>query len=266
MWKKILITTITAAVSAAVPIVIAKIFELGFNPNPYIVQSTEDIQSCTDCPQSFPSNIDLRKDIKVFDMRGNKPVAPHEQDRKISPTNLFRYIVLQKKSEEVKSIDFEIVTDGLTIDAQCLTHLCTLHKPQSPEYKGESSLFTSIVRVNLERDPIDKDILIVIEATYWNTFTNKKNDKHGLGHKTIQSEFFAIVALAPRQFQFSNIKLLETKSSGSGESPPIVYQGPKAFISHNKKVLSWKIENPTPNSIYDMEWDWEETKANPPEN
>lgn len=249
------LTLAAAAISATATLAAAFFNAFGFQPNPvssHNVPREENPEIVKKYEEPRYDDFEIIKHIRVVDLRSRIPVPLEKRSvEPISPVTWTRYVLLKKISKDVDYIDFEFGTTGWDIDARCLTHEYKIRKPEQPHLHGETELTAQIVRVDIRNEPVDKLFLIINEATYWNGFSGE--DTEWASMTANQKETIALVLLFPEDKPLINYELTASKH---GEVPKTFREPSVVIPSENKLVLLWRVEEPTPNYSYRVDWAW----------
>ena len=117
----------------------------------------------------------LLRDISIFDLRAWKVVPTALRAQRISPVNYINYLHVKK----VRAADTFIAhysTSGSAIDLRCITHNARITQKQISDPVAPKSY---AVEVDVRSVPLNREFMIVIEGTYWNSFQNLTEETAG---------------------------------------------------------------------------------------
>jgi hypothetical protein len=195
---------------------------------------------------------DLIKDISVFDLRSWKPTPTEAKGSRYSPVNYINYLHVRKK-QPAKTYVAHYATGGYAIDLRCITQQANVLQSVSSDHPGQKAYS---IEVDIEREPVGSEFLIVVEGTYWNGFANELEESAETYTDRDISKLgeLALVVLFPEVKPFSTFELL-TKRSDSQEYKPYV-DNSRFYADRNNQFIYWSVRGREPNSHYRMKWKW----------
>lgn len=218
-----------------------------------IVVPPPSVLKIVDLPTPSSVGTDLLKDISVFDLRAWVPVQGADRNRRISPVNYINYLHLRKTKAVGKYI-IHYGTGGYAIDLRCVTHSFVVYQRNASPQHLQGKEYA--VEVDISHEQVDKEFLIVVEATYWNGFSNIESesastytdrDINSLGE-------LALIVLFPETKPFTSYELLEGSSDTENVTP---YRGVHAFYADsNKRFIYWSVRQREPDHHYKLQWGW----------
>lgn len=257
MWQAILVALITAVGSASLG------YLGGANKQDRTVSvekpiSVVPIQN-TNLVEQLPeeSNSDLYrlvKDISIYDLRQWKPTPQNLMSTRFSPCNYTNYLHI-KKTRPLSKIVIHYATSGFAIDMRCITSPFKFYQLSKPiAHEGQNMKEYALV-VDVSDMVINKEYLIVVEATYWNGFNNLVKEEastytdeeiHGLDE-------LGLIVFFPDSKPFKNYRLRYKPKNEEEED----YRNESAFYAdEKKKFIYWSIKSRLANHHYKLEWDW----------
>src|SRR5215216_1876086 len=140
-----------------------------------VVPVPDQITKTSKLADSSSPGISILKDISIFDLRSWRQVPPDQVDKRYSPVNYINYLHVKKTRPE-KRLIAHYATGGSAIDLRCITHGAKIYLREDPEEHAGSEVKEYAVEVDIEDVPVGKEFLVVIEATYWNSFQDPLNE------------------------------------------------------------------------------------------
>jgi hypothetical protein len=195
------------------------------------------------------------RDISVFDLRGWKQVPPSETNTRVSPANYINYLHV-KKTRAAKTYRAHYATSGSGIDLRCITHTADVLQESEPKEHAGGKVKEYEVAVNVEDVPLDKEFLIVIEGTYWNSFQSLAEESASTyTDKDIgQLDELALFILLPENKPFKGYRLWSENTNGSNRGE---YRGEnKVYADRDGRFLYWTISERKPDHHYQVTWTW----------
>jgi hypothetical protein len=210
-------------------------------------------QPVGELPQPSIEGTDLLKDISVFDLRSWTPTGAAAMVRRESPVNYINYLHL-KKVRPIEKYVIRYGTEGYAIDLRCITHAFTvLERERSPQ---QTSGKQYALEVDISSEPVGREFLLVVEATYWNGFSNP-NEEYASTYTDTDinpSGELALIVLFPESKPFTEYKLLDGPSEGDAMD---AYRGVHSFYADsNKRFIYWSIRERKVNHRYKLHWKW----------
>lgn len=194
------------------------------------------------------------RDVSVFDLRGWKKISPNETNPRVSPVNYINYLHV-KKTRETKTYRAHYATTGTEIDLRCMTHQSQTLKQEKPEEHDGKKYREYEVAVNVEDIPVGKEFLIVIEATYWNSFQNLEEESvlTYTDSDIDQMEELALFVLLPEE---KPIKSYNLWANPSGEEKAQFLGNSRIYKEENGRFFYWSITDRKPGYHYEITWNW----------
>lgn len=205
--------------------------------------------------ETAASDVETLRDVSMWDLRGWKPVPKGSENQRISPANYINYLHV-RKINAVNEYRAHFSTSGSAIDMRCITHPAKiLLSAGSPDHPGEGNKEYEI-DVDISKVPVNREFLIVIEATYWNGF---QDDKHGAtatytDEDMKQMDELAMFVLMPENKPFKNVQRWDRPTKSPQKLP---YQGDERLYQDNAgRFIYWSIANREADHHYQLAWDW----------
>jgi hypothetical protein len=203
-------------------------------------------------PASTYGEYKLIKDISIFDLRGWKPVGEGEQESKSSPANYINYLHV-KKTKAINKIVAHYSTGGYDIDLRCITHNYTTYvqTPGNADHPDEKNYG---IEIDVSNIPTGEEFLIVIEATYWNGFTDiVRESASTYTDKEIEGlEELALIVLLPYDKPVKEV----FRYGGQGNAMQPYREAEKYYLDQNKRFVYWSVKKISPDTHYKLEWLW----------
>ena len=195
------------------------------------------------------------RDISVFDLRGWKQVSASETNPRVSPANYINYLHV-KKTRDVKLYRAHYATSGTAIDLRCITHEAQVLQQAIPVDHAGQKVKEYEVDVDISSIPVDKEFLIVIEGTYWNSFQNPVEETASTytTNDIAQLDELSIFVLLPESRPFKGYKLWSQKYGGGERTE---YRGDnRLYADKDGHFLYWSILARNPDHHYQVSWTW----------
>jgi hypothetical protein len=191
--------------------------------------------------------------IRYIDMRDRIPVNNDSMlISPISPVYLSRFLVIEKLSEDLKTIEIPMGTTGHSFEIRCPTHSCTLVRSEDKDSEHWGRKFrrwTANVDIGTER--IGEPFTIIIESTVWNGFPNDTLEWYALHAEHGETTTMAIV--------FSKNKLPKKfkQMYYEGTNKPVEYHDyTRLTSSPDSLVWYWQVFAPNKKYTYELQWNW----------
>jgi len=194
----------------------------------------------------------LIKDISIFDLRGWKPVAESEKNIKTSPANYINYLHV-KKTKPIDKIVAHYSTSGADIDIRCITHNFKIFQQENASVKHPGQKNYGL-EIDVSSIPLNEEFLVVIEATYWNGFSNiERESASTYTDKEVEGlEELALIVLLPQEKPVKEaFRFME-----ADDKKAAYREAEKYYIDQNKRFIYWSIKKIIPDTHYQLEWTW----------
>lgn len=220
-----------------------------------VVPPNSNIKTVPKLNEESDEGFQTLRDISVFDLRGWKQVLPSETNPRVSPANYINYLHV-KKTHEAKIYRAHYDTSGTAIDLRCITHEAQILQEAIPiEHEGQK-VKEYEVDVNIEDIPIDKEFLIVIEGTYWNSFQNLSEESASTytDKDIVQLDELSVFILLPENKPLKGYNLW---SQSTGPSEKNEFRGDnRLYVDRGGRFLYWSIGERKPDHHYQVTWTW----------
>jgi hypothetical protein len=212
-------------------------------------------QTVSQLPESTPGdNYSVLKDISIFDLRSWQPFPDSLKNiRRVSPVNYINYLHI-KKLREIDKFTAHYATSGFAIDVRSVTHKASIFKEEKPgEHEGQTRY---AVEVDISNVPVNEEFLIVIEATYWNSYDNMLTESSSTytDREINGLKELALIVFFPESKPFRSFQL-KKELHGKDEEPFIRDIG-ALFPDQSNRFIYWSVGNITPETHYKLQWDW----------
>lgn len=224
-------------------------------PPPTVVPPNPNVKSVPKLDEESGEGFQTLRDVSIFDLRGWKQISPSETNLRVSPANYINYLHV-KKTKEAKIYRAHYATTGSLIDLRCITHEAQVLKQASPVEHAGQNVNEYQVDVNIENVEINKEFLIVIEGTYWNSFQNLTEESVSTytDEDIQQLNELSIFVLLPQNKPFKSLKLWD-QVTGSSERNE--YRGRQSqYADKNGYFIYWSILDRKPGHHYEVTWTW----------
>ncbi len=258
MYAAIIVAVITAVGTAIGGYLTAQSSVPSPSPVNVVVQNTVPEtrpQTVPELPESTPGdNYAVLKDISIFDLRSWQPFPDSLKNvRRVSPVNYINYMHI-KKLREIDKFTAHYATSGFAIDVRSVTHKASIFKEEKPgEHEGQTRY---AVEVDISEVPVNEEFLIVIEATYWNSYTNMLTessstytDREIKGLKEL-----ALIVFFPESKPFKSYQL--KREIDDRDEEPFIHNIGTLFPDQSNRFIYWSVGNITPETHYKIEWNW----------
>lgn len=197
---------------------------------------------------------DLFKDISIFDLRQWKPTPDSLKNTRHSPANYINYLHL-KKSRPLDKIVIHYATTGFAIDMRCITNSFDFYQQQNPTVHNGQVWKEYALVIDVSSMPLDREFLIVVEATYWNGFRNLQSEDAATYTDAEANELdeLGLIVFFPEAKPFTNYQFLDKPENGMEDS----YRGVQSFYADiNRKYIYWSVKDRQPSHHYKLKWNW----------
>jgi hypothetical protein len=217
------------------------------------ITPTKDVP---DLPEGGNPSFQLLKDISIFDLRGWNPITEQEKKAgRTSPVNYINYLHLIKTDPNAKVYRAHYSTSGYAIDIRCISHrtMEILKSENSRDHPGE---LRYAVDIDVSEVDLNTEFLLVIEATYWNGFSNQKQDTASTYTDKDITKLgeLALIVLFPEGKPFKQADRL-VRESNSDFFVPYVKKD-SFYPDPNRKFIYWSVLTRSPDHHYQLKWDW----------
>ena len=157
-----------------------------------------------------------------------------------------------RKVLPASTITLTYSTSGL-LDIKCLTQRADYRKLTVTE-NGKNVERWAVI-VDISAIPIETNFDIVVEATYWNAFSDVEgSDYSTYAHKQTDPEELSVILIFPDNKPMKSINILEFNPDGSNgtqfQGEEQKYEGPQQLTYY------WKTTNLRPEYYYTFAWKW----------
>jgi hypothetical protein len=226
-------------------------------PTMTVVPPNTNVKSVDKLSEESDEGFQTLRDISIFDLRGWKQVSPSETNLRVSPANYINYLHV-KKTKEAKVYRAHYATTGTLIDLRCITQESQVLQQATPiEHVGQN-VKEYEVDVNIENLEINKEFLIVIEGTYWNSFQDliEESASTYTDKDIAQLDELSIFVLLPEHRPFKGLKLWD-HATGASESEKTEYRGKQnLYADKDGHFIYWSIIDRKPDHHYELTWTW----------
>jgi hypothetical protein len=126
---------------------------------------------------------------------------------------------------------------------------------QRPEQHANEGGHEYEVDVNVEGMPVNKEFLIVIEATYWNSFQDLDGDSASTytDKDMHQMQELSLFVLFPEQRPYKQLERLAGPNGGKKEG---FRDEEKFYEGKDHRFFYWDIIKRQPDYHYQAKWTW----------
>jgi len=222
---------------------------------PIVIVPLQNSNLVKELPEESNSDLyELIKDISIFDLRQWKSTPDSLKNTRYSPANYTNYLHV-KKTKPLDKIVIHYGTSGFGIDMRCITNAFQFFQKEKPTFHDGVNHKEYALVVDVSAMPLNKEFLVVVEATYWNGFSNLNTEDastytdeeiHGLDE-------LGLIVFFPENKPFKDFQFLDKKFGSTEDS----YRGTQAFYADvNKKFIYWSIKDRQAGHHYRLKWNW----------
>ena len=257
MWQAVIVALITTVGAGFIGYFSAnnKSGEQQKTEKPVVVVPLQNSNLVKKLPEESNEDLyELIKDISIFDLRQWKQTPDSLKNTRYSPANYTNYLHL-RKTKPLDKIVIHYGTSGTAIDMRCITNAFEFYQKDKPTIHDSISYKEYALVVDIGAMPLNKEFLIVVEATYWNGFSSMNSEDastytdeeiHGLDE-------LGLIVFFPESKPFKDYQFLDKKNGGNEDS----YRGTQSFYADiNKKFIYWSIKDRQPDHHYRLKWNW----------
>ena len=193
----------------------------------------------------------LLRDISIFDLRSWKIVPPTLRSERISPVNYINYLHV-KKIRDADTFIAHYSTSGSAIDLRCITHNANITQKRISDPVANKSY---AVEVDVSSVPLNREFMIVIEGTYWNSFQNAEEETAGtyIDPDGKELEELALIVLLPE----SKPATQPERFTGDDDSKDRPYRFDESFYADREgRFIYWSIKERQVGRHYYVKWRW----------
>lgn len=226
----------------------------GAAPFPTVVPTAE-AKTVPKLVEESDQGFQTLRDVSIFDLRGWKQLSQSEPNLRASPVNYINYLHV-KRASTAKTYRAHYATTGTAIDLRCITHPAQVLLQASPVEHAGQKVKEYSVEVSVENAPVDKEFLIVIEGTYWNSFQSLVEESASTyTDKDIKDlQELALFILLPENKPFKGYKLW---SHPTLQSEKKEYQElTKFYADKDGRFIYWNILDRKSDYHYEVTWNW----------
>jgi hypothetical protein len=259
-WQAIIVALITTLGGGIAGFVVASVNVKANKPNEEkapsltVVPVPANIRTVPSLGKSDTEGTMTLRDISIFDLRAWKDVPEAEKATRYSPVNYINYLHV-KKTKAKKEYLAHYTTTGIAIDLRCITHDAEiLEVKPNKEHPGTMEK-TYAVRINIETMPIDKEFLIVIEGTYWNSFQSpgEQSASTYTDRDISQLDEIALIVLLPDNKPCRNVKYW---GYPDGKDKKTYRESARRYEDVQGRFIYWSILERAPDHHYKVTWEW----------
>lgn len=218
--------------------------------NGYVVPEQDKLK-VDSLPKATYGEYKLITDISIFDLRGWKPVLESEKNSKISPANYINYLHVMK-TKPIDKIIAHYSTGGCDIDLRCITHNYKQYvQNTSNEHVNEKNYG---IAIDVSDIPVNVEFLIIVEATYWNGFSNivRESASTYTDKEIVGLEELALIVLLPFDKPVKDV----FRFAGQNNQMQPYRESDKYFVDQNKRFIYWSVKNIKADTHYKLDWTW----------
>jgi hypothetical protein len=216
-----------------------------------IVPPPKDLTAVPELRKPEGDAFRLVRDVSIFDLRAWKMVPLNLSTQRVSPVNYINYLHVKK----VRAADTFIAhysTSGSAIDLRCITHNARITQKQMSDPVAPKSY---AVEVDVRTVELNREFLIVIEGTYWNSFQNLKEETAAtyIDPDGRDLEELALIILLPETKPFTRAD----RMTGDEHSKDQPYRGLDSFYAdRDGRFIYWSIKERQIDRHYYVKWTW----------
>lgn len=193
------------------------------------------------------------RDISIFDLRGWQRVDDGETNR-VSPVGYTNYLHVKKLKESVEPYLAHYSTGGLAIDLRVITHRATVFNIQVPEHPNGR---TYELAIDVSNEPVGSEFLIVVEATYWNSFQNGIESASTYTDPEIRDlRELGLLILFPPKRPFHKDRRLEGCGPEADKDMHDYQRTSSYFTDMSSLFIYWGIAERRQDCHYKVVWEW----------
>jgi len=206
-------------------------------------------------PESTPAdNYSVLKDISIFDLRSWKETPDSLRNkRRFSPVNYINYMHI-KKLKDINKFTAHYATSGFAIDMRCITHKASiLREDKSGVHEGQTRY---AVEVDISEVPLNDEFLIVVEATYWNSYNNLLTESSSTytDNEIDGLKELSLIIFLPEGKPFKSYQL--RRQVHEREEELYTHNIGTVYPDETKRFIYWSVGSITADTHYKIQWDW----------
>ncbi len=181
--------------------------------------------------------LEFVKDFRVIDLRSRIPVPEDRKTEKISPVTWTRYSLFIKQSMADTAVGIEFASSGADLDPRCLTHEARHVEVVGTHRDGDVPMkHTRVIFADIKEAQQGGEILVINEATYWNSFSGEDKDWAAM-HVAEATGTIALVVIFPVDKPF---KSSERYSYPAGSKRRVCREPTVLIANKNRQALLGK--------------------------
>ncbi len=205
------------------------------------------------------SGFELMDYSVMFDLRAREELNLEESDP--ADRDALKSPVVQTIRKVIRNIDgadrysFRSSTSGVDVFARSSTHEDRMKVFASHTERQNSGLYLTkprVIELNVSKDPKDRDFIIEITKTFWNSFQTEKQSWAGL-YATVPMHSISILALFPKDKPATKIEYFAHNQLKNRIDLPNEKQ---VIIGPHGSWVWWRIVEPIPGYGYAIDWEW----------
>lgn len=256
-WQPILVALISAIATGFTVYygVKPKAKDIENEAKPVVVVPPQNSNIVKELPEESNAGLyQLIKDISIFDLRQWKHTPDSLKETRHTPTNYTNYLHI-KKTSPLDKIVIHYGTSGFGIDMRCITNSFQFFQKEKPDFHNETRHKEYALVVDISNMPLNKEFLVVVEATYWNGFANlNEEDASTYTDDEIQGlDELGLIVFFPDNKPFKEYSFLDRKFGETEDS----YRGTQSsYADVNKRFIYWSIKDRQAGHHYRLKWTW----------
>jgi hypothetical protein len=219
-------------------------------------ESTKQVGSI---PDPNYKSFNFLNDVSVLDLRAAdespwySPLLFWETEKsRIKPAVLRNYMVV-KKIAPANAIHIVYSASG-ELDVKCLTHK-SIYKKSSRINNDRVGHAREII-ADVSAMPVGSTFEIIIEATYWDSFSGESGDDYTTyAHNQQEAENISVILIFPEGKRFTSINVEESALGIDDEVQP--FSGvSKTHNGDKNTTFYWNTISARPEETYKFSWKW----------
>jgi predicted acylesterase/phospholipase RssA len=232
---------------------------------PNVWKLEEDPRAVTKVAQPSYNGFEVKRDVRVWDLRRWKRVDDLLTTNLESPVFLTRTITLRRREGyENSHILVNIKSKGSFVEARCTGFNCKYLRQEEPtEYLGSNSaedrrmadLPTHLWQLDIDvsHKDVNKWFELPVEVIFWNSFQNDHGEYVAAQVDANQAEMgIWIILPESKAFKRNSFQRL----AGPQLANLGITTGGNLYPSNDNRSVYWQVLNPTPLYYYELKWNW----------
>ncbi|MDY3559780.1 serine/threonine protein kinase [Gemmata sp. JC673] len=222
--------------------------------------SPHPVTALPQLPDVDASHFEVRRDERIVDMRGWRPISPgsagaessivyftRREVKKVAPTNELRV--------ETRTTGRDVVNRAGRPNAD----KARAFSAERPGFVGQQAMKVRQLAFDVSDIPVGHEFTLRYSSTYWNSLQTPDEQWFGaIGYEGSVKTSMLILFPEERPFKTHQFRYAPTRADDpKTREDPRPYTGPLlTFAADDGSWIYWEIPSPEANHVYRVDWTW----------